>query len=111
LVGMEDGYLPHQRSIEESADLSEERRLAYVGITRARDHLILTRAKNRIRYGKPVPRYRSRFLNEIPEDLILLTDKSFPTDQSPKDVRDAHEARVKNFASSIRDMLLSGRKD
>jgi DNA helicase-2/ATP-dependent DNA helicase PcrA len=110
LVGMEDGYLPHQRSIEESADLSEERRLAYVGITRARDHLILTRAKNRIRYGKPVPRYRSRFLNEIPAELILLTDKSFPTDQSPKDVRDAHEERVKNFASSIRDMLVQGKK-
>ena len=48
-----------------------------------------------------------RFLadDEIPAELILLTDKSFPTDQSPKDVRDAHEERVKNFASSIREML------
>jgi DNA helicase-2/ATP-dependent DNA helicase PcrA len=110
LVGMEDGYLPHQRSIEEAVDLSEERRLCYVGITRARDHLILTRAKNRIRYGKPVPRYRSRFLDEIPAELILLTDKSFPTDQSPREVRDAHEERVKNFASSIREMLARGQK-
>jgi superfamily I DNA/RNA helicase len=110
LVGLEDGYLPHQRSIDEAADLSEERRLCYVGITRARDHLILTRAKNRIRYGKPVPRYRSRFLAEIGQDLILAQDRSFPDAASPKEVRDAHEERVKNFATSIRDMLLAGRK-
>jgi superfamily I DNA/RNA helicase len=110
LVGMEDGLLPHQRSIDEASDLSEERRLCYVGITRARDHLILTRAKNRIRYGKPVPRYRSRFLNEIPAELILLTDRSFPDASSPKEVVAAHEERVKNFAGSIRDMLLAGRK-
>jgi ATP-dependent exoDNAse (exonuclease V) beta subunit len=107
---MEDGLLPHQRSIDEGADLSEERRLCYVGITRARDHLILTRAKNRIRYGKPVPRYRSRFLAEIPAELILLTDRSFPDANSPKEVLEAHEERVKNFAGSIRDMLLAGRK-
>jgi superfamily I DNA/RNA helicase len=105
LVGMEDGYLPHQRSIDEAADLSEERRLCYVGITRARDHLILTRAKNRIRYGKPVPRYRSRFLNEISDDLVLKDDQSLPDANSPKEQRQAHEARVKNFASSIREML------
>jgi DNA helicase-2/ATP-dependent DNA helicase PcrA len=110
LVGMEDGLLPHQRSIDEASDLSEERRLCYVGITRARDHLILTRAKNRIRYGKPVPRYRSRFLNEIPAELILLTDRSFPDASSPKEVVAAHEERVKNFAGSIREMLLAGRK-
>jgi superfamily I DNA/RNA helicase len=106
LVGMEDGYLPHQRSIDEASDLSEERRLCYVGITRARDHLIITRAKNRIRYGKPVPRYRSRFLNEIPEDLILREDRSFPDANSSKDQLKAHEERVKNFAGSIREMLL-----
>src|SRR6185437_9120531 len=82
LVGMEDGFLPHQRTLDEAADLSEERRLCYVGITRARDHLILTRAKNRIRYGKPVPRYRSRFLEEIPEGLILREDRSMPDAQS-----------------------------
>jgi DNA helicase-2/ATP-dependent DNA helicase PcrA len=106
LVGMEDGFLPHQRTIDEAADFSEERRLCYVGITRARDHLILTRAKNRIRYGKPVPRYRSRFLNEISDDLVLKQDQSLPDANSPKEVRQAHEERVKNFASSIREMLM-----
>ena len=67
LVGMEDGFLPHKRTIEEAVDFAEERCLCYVGITRAKDHLILTRAKNRIRYGKPVPRVPSRFLEEIPK--------------------------------------------
>jgi superfamily I DNA/RNA helicase len=106
LVGMEDGFLPHKRTLEEGTDLSEERRLCYVGITRARDHLLLTRAKNRIRYGKPVPRYRSRFLNEISDNLMLKTDRSYPDANSSKEHQQAHEERVKNFASSIREMLL-----
>jgi len=71
LVGLEDGYLPHQRSIDGAEDLSEERRLFYVGMTRARDVLLLTKAQNRIRYGKPMPRQPSRFLTDLPPDLIL----------------------------------------
>lgn len=108
LVGMEDGFLPHRRSIEEGADLSEERRLAYVGITRARDQLILTRAKQRIRFGKPVPRIRSRFLEEIPQKLLIVEDTSTSggPDLSTKAAQKAHEEKVKSFLSDIKSRLL-----
>ncbi|MEM6531629.1 MAG: UvrD-helicase domain-containing protein [Myxococcota bacterium] len=66
LVGMEEDILPHKRTIEEGEDLSEERRLCYVGITRARRKLWLTHTVTRVRYGKPEPRTPSRFLDEIP---------------------------------------------
>lgn len=107
LVGMEEGFLPHRRSLEEAADLSEERRLAYVGITRARDQLILTRAKQRIRFGKPVPRLRSRFLDEIPKESILTEDTATASgpDLSSASARDAHEEKVKSFLSDIKSRL------
>jgi DNA helicase-2/ATP-dependent DNA helicase PcrA len=105
LVGMEEGFLPHKRALEGAEDLSEERRLAYVGITRARDHLILTRAKGRIRYGKRVPRLRSRFLEEIPSDLLIVADHSFPDETSSKEAHQAHEDRVSAHLASIRAML------
>jgi DNA helicase II / ATP-dependent DNA helicase PcrA len=71
LVGLEDGFLPHQRTIDGAEDLSEERRLFYVGLTRAKDLLYLSRCAHRIRYGKPVPRNPSRFLTDLPEDLLV----------------------------------------
>jgi superfamily I DNA/RNA helicase len=102
---MEEGFLPHKRTIEEATDYSEERRLAYVGITRARDHLIMTRAKNRIRYGKPVPRHVSRFMAEIPRHLMITKDESFSPDHASKEAQDQHEAKVKNFLADIRARL------
>jgi superfamily I DNA/RNA helicase len=108
LVGMEEGFLPHKRTIEEAADFSEERRLCYVGITRARDHLVLTRAKNRVRYGKPVPRYPSRFLADIPKDLLVTTDESLSPDFSSDEKRQEHEVKVKNFLADIRARLQGG---
>jgi DNA helicase-2/ATP-dependent DNA helicase PcrA len=70
LVGMEEGLLPHHRSIAESsgAGVEEERRLCYVGVTRARDTLTLTRARARTRWGKPQPCIPSRFLLEMRGD-------------------------------------------
>ncbi|HTM20578.1 MAG TPA: 3'-5' exonuclease, partial [Kofleriaceae bacterium] len=56
------------------SDVSEERRLAYVGITRAREKLYLSRSAFRIKYGKPAPRTPSRFLLEIPPELLELRD-------------------------------------
>jgi superfamily I DNA/RNA helicase len=105
LVGMEEGFLPHKRTIEEAADFSEERRLCYVGITRARDHLILTRAKNRLRYGKPVPRYPSRFLADIPRDLLVSKDESLNPEFTDEAKREEHEVKVKDFLADIRARL------
>jgi superfamily I DNA/RNA helicase len=65
LVGMEMGILPHERSVESVGGLEEERRLAYVGITRARDRLTLTRAMKRRRFGHLRPAEPSPFLPEM----------------------------------------------
>jgi superfamily I DNA/RNA helicase len=111
LVGMEDGLLPHQRTIDEATDFSEERRLCYVGITRARDHLILTRAKNRIRYGKPVLRNPSRFLQEIPQELMVIKDESLSPDFASEKARDEHENRIKDHLASIRQSLMGGKPE
>ncbi len=71
IVGMEDGLFPHQRSIMESGGrLEEERRLCYVGITRAREHLCLSHAEVRRMFGSESHCRPSRFLNEIPSELI-----------------------------------------
>ena len=70
LTGWEDGQFPHMRSLGDPKELSEERRLAYVGITRAREQLYVTRAIIRSSWGNPMTNPASRFLAEIPEDLI-----------------------------------------
>jgi len=70
LVGMEEGLLPSSRCLHYSHLLNEERRLAYVGITRAQQHLILSYAKKRYLYGKEHHYPRSRFLAEIPRHLL-----------------------------------------
>ena len=70
MVGMEDGYLPHENSMDSLQDLSEERRLTYVGITRAKEYLYLTSAGERTKYGKKESREPSRFLSEIPSHLL-----------------------------------------
>ena len=70
LIGMEDGLFPHMRALGDPAELSEERRLAYVGITRARRRLYLTRAMMRSSWGQPMTNPGSRFLEEIPSEAI-----------------------------------------
>ncbi len=70
LTGLEDGVFPHLRSLGDSAELEEERRLAYVGITRARSRLYLSRAVVRSSWGAPSYNPPSRFLDEIPEELL-----------------------------------------
>jgi DNA helicase-2/ATP-dependent DNA helicase PcrA len=79
VVGVEEELLPHARTLYDDdasgpADVSEERRLAYVGITRARERLYLTRALARTKHGKERPRTRSRFLDEIPAELTAGRD-------------------------------------
>ncbi|WP_132993175.1 UvrD-helicase domain-containing protein [Gordonia zhaorongruii] len=70
VTGWEDGHFPHMRALGDPAELSEERRLAYVGITRARQRLYMTRAMSRASWGQPVSNPESRFLQEVPQHLI-----------------------------------------
>lgn len=70
VTGWEDGMFPHMRALDDPMELSEERRLAYVGITRARQRLYLSRAIVRSSWGQPMLNPESRFLREIPQHLI-----------------------------------------
>ena len=70
LTGLEDGIFPHLRSLGEPAELEEERRLAYVGLTRARQRLYLSRAVVRSAWGAPSYNPASRFLEEVPDELM-----------------------------------------
>ena len=77
LVGMEEGIFPGYKSISEPTELEEERRLCYVGITRAKDHLFLTCSKQRTIFGSTSYNPVSRFLGEIPEDLLDGYEEAF----------------------------------
>ncbi|MCT2592336.1 DNA helicase PcrA [Streptomyces sp. N2-109] len=70
LTGMEDGVFPHMRALGQTKELEEERRLAYVGITRARERLYLTRSTMRSVWGQPSYNPPSRFLEEIPDEFV-----------------------------------------
>ena len=75
IVGMEEGYLPHGRSLDTQAELEEERRLCYVGITRAMEQLYLSHARSRRTFRETEYRIQSRFISEIPEHLIKHVDR------------------------------------
>ena len=77
LVGLEEGLFPHQRSIGNQDELEEERRLAYVGITRAKEQLYLTHTQSRYYFGSHQTNLPSRFLDEIPEHLVIRLQNSF----------------------------------
>jgi DNA helicase-2/ATP-dependent DNA helicase PcrA len=74
IVGLEDGIFPHYRSMTSTAELEEERRLAYVGITRAQERLYLSHAWSRTIFGQTQFNPPSRFLGELPEDLVQLRE-------------------------------------
>jgi ATP-dependent DNA helicase Rep len=89
LVGMEEGLLPHRESIEDDA-VEEERRLAYVGITRARRRLTLTRAERRRRFGETVLCPPSRFLAELPGDELERPDRDLHSGDRQRERGRAH---------------------
>jgi DNA helicase-2/ATP-dependent DNA helicase PcrA len=91
LTGMEDGVFPHLRTLGDPQELEEERRLAYVGITRARRRLFVSRAVTRSAWGQPSYNPASRFLDEVPEELVDW-ERSEPRRQPPAQARVAATA-------------------
>jgi DNA helicase-2/ATP-dependent DNA helicase PcrA len=87
IAGMEEGMFPHSRSAENEEEIEEERRLCYVGMTRARQQLVLTGSAKRRVFGEYQPCQPSRFLNEIPAELI---DRTVATPTARYDGRFAH---------------------
>ena len=87
LIGMEDGIFPHQNSFLEPGGLEEERRLCYVGITRAKERLYISNAKRRMLYGKDVMNPPSRFIKEIDPDLLDIENENL----LPEEKIDKHE--------------------
>lgn len=99
LVGVEEELLPHHASLESGA-VEEERRLAYVGITRARRGLTLTLARNRRRFGEKVVCEPSRFIAELPEDDLIWEGEKGSEDQEIRRERgQAHLANLKDLLS------------
>ena len=72
MIGMEEGIFPHSRSLMEKYELEEERRLCYVGITRAKKRLFLTYSKKRLIFGQRSTNTLSRFILDIPKDTIIM---------------------------------------
>lgn len=99
LVGLEEGILPHKRSLDDG-DIKEERRLLYVGITRAQERLMLTYCATRLRYGDRMPCQRSSFLSEIPESMM-----NYETWEDIMTTPVSEETQAEFFAS-LRNMLL-----
>jgi DNA helicase-2/ATP-dependent DNA helicase PcrA len=100
LIGCEEGLLPHSRTLDAKvtdaapADIEEERRLFYVGVTRARERLFLMRSRHRMVRGKPVPRTPSRFLADIPPELVI-----------EREVADARAMSTDEMATSASALL------
>jgi len=92
LTGMEDGTFPHMRSLDDPAGIAEERRLAYVGITRARERLYLSRAGVRSAWGQPQYFPASRFLDEIPVELVVWKRDASAVDAAGMGMRSGSEA-------------------
>jgi DNA helicase-2/ATP-dependent DNA helicase PcrA len=98
LMGLEEDLLPHAGMQGELPNPEEERRLCYVGITRARERLVLTRAATRLRRGRELPRTPSRFLADLPEELTELIDLAAPPPGPPDD-------KELNFFAALKDKL------
>ena len=122
MVGMEEGLLPHQRALDEreenpslvgaATEMAEERRLAYVGMTRAKDRLYLSCAFRRHLYGRSQPAFPSRFLTDIPQSLLAAPRGSAPVAPPRQGYKERYIARqvesapaappVQRFASGDR---------
>ncbi len=110
LVGMEDGIFPHQNSFCEEGGLEEERRLCYVGITRAKEKLYISNAKRRMLYGKDVMNSPSRFIKEIdPELLEIENEKMMPLEQINREELYHNDSDVEILEGDIIMHMIYGR--
>lgn len=105
LVGLEDGVFPHVRSLSDPQQLEEERRLAYVGVTRAQDRLYLTHADHRTLWGGTSYNPPSRFLEEIPETLVELRGAT-PASSAAKRRRDVEVVEIAGAEFHVGDRVL-----
>lgn len=102
LVGIEEETLPHKKTITQGEDISEERRLCYVGITRAQEKLIMTYCKQRKLYGKETPRNRSRFLNDLADKKLFIEQDRTTFGHMTEDEATNYK---KSFFSNLLDSL------
>ena len=101
MVGMEEGLLPHSRSLEEPEGMEEERRLCYVGITRAKERLYMTHAFRRTLYGNQSVSEASRFLRDIPDELV----QGRATSEAKSLPRSVRPGRSRSITRTGRDLL------
>lgn len=102
LVGIEEETLPHKKTISQGEDISEERRLCYVGITRAQETLIMTYCKQRKIFGKDVPRAKSRFLNDLANKNLFVEQDRTTFGHLTTEEADTYK---KSFFSNLLDSL------
>ncbi len=105
-VGMEEGFMPHERSTGTDRGVAEERRLAYVGITRAKQVLVMTSAAERTRYGKTYDCAPSRFLDEIPSEMLHVTAAGDSSSLAEK--RDEQNMK---YLSALRSTIFDGEEE
>ena len=104
LIGMEDGIFPHQNSFLDKDGLEEERRLCYVGITRAKEKLYLSNAKRRMLYGKDVINPPSRFIKEITPDILEIEQANMFEEEPIKKEEFYHEENAVDL--NIGDVIM-----
>src|SRR5699024_236518 len=109
VTGLEDGTFPHQRSLADASELAEERRLAYVALTRARERLYLTRAAVRTTFGLPNEFPASRFLADVPPELVHFERE----EASPATLRrsEEHTSELQSRFDIVCRLLLEKKKD
>jgi DNA helicase-2/ATP-dependent DNA helicase PcrA len=97
VVGMEDGIFPGNRAMMDDTEMEEERRLCYVAMTRAKEKLTLTNARQRMLFGRTTPNLPSRFLQEIPEENMEWLSKPEPRVAAEPDWGDSYGGAVKTY--------------
>jgi ATP-dependent DNA helicase Rep len=100
MVGVEEEILPHTNSIDDEKKLEEERRLAYVGITRAKKQLTISFAKTRKRYGEAIICDPSRFLEELPEEHIEWANRKVTSDKEMQETAQSYIANLQDLLES-----------